>query len=557
MKKILNIVIALLLTICILAACGQSAAPSGQVTQQATTVAATQATTTEATTQAPTTQSGPEDNTLPIVTEPLTLRFWAQLGRSAISLSTFDDMLAYQELQKRTGITIEFIHPPVGGETEQFNLLVASRDLPDMIEHSWRSVSGGPGAYIKDDIIIPLNDLLDQYAPNLLQTYKDIPQARKEAIMDDGTHYMFPCLYVSPELQHATGPVLRGDWLKQMGEEEPETIDEWYELLLKVKDTTFNGNTDVIPFTLNGKDDFNGTHIFIGAWGITTRYSQENGKIVFGPTDPRFIEFLELMNDWYDKGLLDSEFAANVAKDKDDKVMGDKAFAFIGSMGNEVTRYTGTMRQSNPDFLLLPQLYPVLTKGTPPLLGSKSFIATGSGVAITTACKNVKEAVKLMDYNFSWDGLLLGNFGIEGVTYNLVNGEPVYTDLILNNPDGLDISSAISKYCYHSGNSALPKPNWVTNQRDSLPEQLEGRKRWMATVNDLLVPPLLPTLDESTEYSQLMNTINSYVDEMLVNFIMGRTPLSDYDSFVSTLKSMNIDRAVEIMQAQMDRYSNR
>ena len=534
------------------AAAAETTAAAATTAQAATTAAATTAS------SAPILPAATESDGsgLPIVSEPLTLSMWCTLSKSAVSLSTFDDMLAYQELQKRTGITIEFLHPPVGGETENFNLMVASRELPDLIEHSWRGVQGGPGAYIRDGVIIALNDYIDEYAPNLLQTYADIPVARKESIMDDGTHYMFPCLYVSPELQHATGPVLRADWLAQIGAEEPVTIDEWHDLLLEVKNSSLDGNDDVIPFTMTS-GQFNDSHIFVGAWGISTRFTQNDGQIVFGPLEPQFRDFVVTMADWYAKGLIDEEYAANTGKELDDKVMGNKAFAFMGSMGNEITRYTGTMRPTNPDFTLMAQYYPVLERGIAPIICNKSDTATGGGMAITTACKNVVEAVKLMDYNYSWDGMLLGNFGIEGVTYNLVDGEPVYTDLILKNPDGLDIASAISKHCYHSGNTALPKPNWVTNQRDSLPEQLEGRKRWMETTNAIRQPPLLPTLEESNEYSSLMTTINSYIDESLTNFIMGRTPLSEYESFVNTLSGMGVSRAMEIRQAQMDRYINR
>jgi len=547
--------ISLLLALIMLAACAAPAAPTAPAAPgQAEAPAAQQgqAQADPATPEAPTLEPGQ----LPIVTEPLTLTMWAKLGRSAISLTSFSEMLAYQELQNRTGITLEFLHPPVGGETESFNLLIASRDFPDLIEHNWGTLPGGPGLFIGDGVIIPLCDYVD-FMPNLFEWYADIPEALTQNVMDDGTHYMFPNLFVDPELQHAGGPIIRYDWLNYLGVDEPITIQDWYELLTLVRDSEIDGHTDLIPFTLQGAADFNNFHLFVGAWGITTRWTNENGRIVFGPSDPRFREFLETMHDWYNKGLLDNEFASNVARDLDELVMGDRVFAFPGFMGTAITRYTQAMRATNPDFTLMAQYYPVHNRGERPLLGNRSFIATGGGTAITTANQHVIESVLLMDYNFSWDGMLLGNFGVEGVTFNLVDGIPVYTDLILDHPDGLDIATAISKYTFHSGDSALPKPNWVVNQRDSLPEQLSGRLRWMHTLNDLLTPRLLPTLEESHEFQHLMNTINAFVDESLVNFIMGRTPLDEFDSFVNTLEGMGVARAQEIMQAQLDRYALR
>ena len=50
----------------------------------------------------------------------------------------------FKELMKRTGVEIEFIHPPAGEEASQLNLMVASGDLPDLIEYSFLAYKGGP-----------------------------------------------------------------------------------------------------------------------------------------------------------------------------------------------------------------------------------------------------------------------------------------------------------------------------------------------------------------------------------------------------------------------------
>ena len=146
------------------------------------------------------TSSGPEPLTLPIVKEPLKLTYWADLGKAAGAVKTLSDNLAYQEIQKKTGITIEFLHPPVGSAKEQFNLLIASRQFPDLIEYSWLTVPGGPGQYIKDKVIVPLNEPVKKYAPNLTKLLADNPTLRKEQEMDDGTYYVMPAFYGDREL---------------------------------------------------------------------------------------------------------------------------------------------------------------------------------------------------------------------------------------------------------------------------------------------------------------------------------------------------------------------
>src|SRR5262245_26242071 len=89
--------------------------------------------------------------------------YWAVLnGNVAATLKNYNDMLCYQETEKRTGVHIDFQHISDAGaqNTEQFNLLVASGQYPDMIEWDWLNAAGGPSKYIKDGVIVKLNDLI-------------------------------------------------------------------------------------------------------------------------------------------------------------------------------------------------------------------------------------------------------------------------------------------------------------------------------------------------------------------------------------------------------------
>ena len=97
-----------------------------------------------------------------------TLKYWASMdASSAQTLTSYSEMLMYQEMEKATGVKVEFIHP-IAGSTgqEAFNTLLASADLPDMIEHDWSGYAGGAQAAIDDGVIIALNDYLEEYAPN-------------------------------------------------------------------------------------------------------------------------------------------------------------------------------------------------------------------------------------------------------------------------------------------------------------------------------------------------------------------------------------------------------
>ena len=217
----------------------------------------------------------PEELTLPVTTEDITLTVWAALDKAAGAVKTLNDNLTYQEMQKRTGVKLEFQHPPVGSEKEQFNLLVASRNLPDLIQYSWLTVPGGPGAYIEDQVIIPLNEPMARWAPNLTQYLNENEVVRKQMEMDDGTYYVFPAVYGDRELAVSNGPTIRYDWFQKLGMEElPETIDDWTELLRKVRSTDLNGNGagDVQGIFIQAKEELDSNPFLIGAWGIRQEF---------------------------------------------------------------------------------------------------------------------------------------------------------------------------------------------------------------------------------------------------------------------------------------------
>jgi putative aldouronate transport system substrate-binding protein len=54
-----------------------------------------------------------------------------------------------------------------------------------------------------------------------------------------------------------------------------------------------------------------------------------------------------------------------------------------------------------------------------------------------------------------------------------------------------------------------------------------------------------------------MNEINTYQNEMELKFILGTESLSNWSTYVSTIKRMGIDRAVEIQNAALARYNAR
>ncbi|MFS0728114.1 extracellular solute-binding protein [Paenibacillus sp. 1P07SE] len=504
--------------------------------------------------------NAPDNNTSHNSGDPgaaeLKLSYWVALpGDSARLMSNYNDSLFYQELEKRTGVSVEFQHPAVGSAPEQFNLLIASGNLPDVIETNITTYPGGPEKAIADRVALPLNDLIESHAPNLKKYLDDNPAITKEISTDSGTIYAFPAIGVGNS-NASSGMVLRKDWLDELGLEKPETIDEWTTVLRAFKEQ--KGASSPLTLTLGElKDDR-----LIGAWNMGNRFYLDNGTVKYGPYEPAYKEFLTQMNAWYEEGLLDPDFSTQDNQAKDAKITNSHTGAFVAFIGGGIGKYLNAIPESAPSFDLVATQHPVLDKGNEPTVFVAAYDYRGDGSAIITPDnKNPEATVEWFDYLYSEEGNILKTFGVEGTTYEMVDGSPIYTDLITNNPEGLSVGEAMSKYLRVSA----PAPGFVGDDRytqqyykfDQQKEAVEIFNKYYSNLENTRMPRITHTADEAQEISSIMAEIETYKDEMLLRFVMGVEPLENFDRYIAQLQSMRIERVLELSQAALERYNNR
>lgn len=456
------------------------------------------------------------------------------------------------ELQENTGVTLD-LTAASGSTQEQFNLMIAGgRDnLPDIIDNVNFFEGGAASAYDKG-YIIELNDLIDQYAPNFKKYMSEHPAIDKMVKTDEGKYLSFPMVRGSDELCCFNGLVVRKDWLDEAGLPVPKSMDDWYKTLTVFRDK-FGATA---PFVMDAKNRWHYNN-FAQAYGTAYDYFlDDNGNVTFGPIQPGFKDFLAEMNRWYKEGLLDPNYLTSDSKARDAAITTGQAGALWGAVGGGVGKYMQAVCPENPKYELVGAPSPTLTGTGTPMLGYKADNAGITGMSISCNCKNVELAVKFLDYGYGEEGNMLYNFGTEGVSYEMVNGEPVFTDLVTNNPDGLTISQAMSLYIGASHmNGGFVQDLRYYNQYLALPQQREAVATWAATdAAKHLIPPVSLTAEESSECGSIETDIWTLVDENVAAFIAGERSLNDFDKFVQEVKSMNVDRAIEIKQAAVKRY---
>ena len=285
----------------------------------------------------------------------------------------------------------------------------------------------------------------------------------------------------------------------------------------------------------------------------------EDGKSHYGAAEQNYKEYLQTMHDWYAEGLLDPDMMTSSYETVSAKMSNGNAGASFGWAGSRMGVWSNAGVEIEPKFNLQPCPYPSRDKSTPVKMGQIDSACPNQGmVAITTSCKDVEAAARLLDWAYSDEGHMYYNFGTEGVSYEMVNGEPVYTDLIMNNSDGMAPGTVMTHYLRGNYNGPFVQDLRYLKQYYTLDGQKKSNETWaVATAAQYAMPNVTPTAEESEEYSTIMNEVETYRDEMTNKFILGTESLDNFDQYVETMNSLGLQRAIEIQDAALERYNER
>ncbi|MCI6706761.1 MAG: extracellular solute-binding protein [Eisenbergiella massiliensis] len=560
LKKPVALLTAALTAASLLAGCGSSAGESTDAGAQVKeTSNANEAAKTTAGDSDAEEAAAPAEVTYPLA-EGGTLTYWLQLNPNvSANFTNLGETELGKAWQEQTGVTVEFQHPASGQEKEQFNLIVADGSLPDIMEWQWvKQYPGGPEKAIKDGVIIPLNDIFDQYCPNIKKYLAENPEVDKMIKTDDGNYFAFPFIRGEDKLCYTVGGFIRQDWLDELGLEVPTTVDEWHEVLTAFKEKKGAEAPLCFDWT-NFKDSNPIAFAFkVGTANGTQFILDDEGKVAFAPAQEGYKEYLMTLNQWYEEGLIDRDIATLNGDQVTAKMTSDKAGASVGWAASRMQLFMTSAQQTNPEYTLVATPTPTTEKGATPEYGYVENQFPDVAAAITSSCKNVELAAKFLDYGYSEAGHNLFNFGIEGVSYEMKDGKAEYTDVVTNNPDGWPLAQSLAKYIRANYNGPFIQDLNYLEQYLQLPTVKECPSVWaFPDARKHTVPNITPTQDESKELATITNELGTYVAEMSLKFIFGTESFDNWDNYIETLNGMKLDRALEIENAALERYNAR
>jgi putative aldouronate transport system substrate-binding protein len=265
------------------------------------------------------------------------------------------------------------------------------------------------------------------------------------------------------------------------------------------------------------------------------------------------------MADFYAKGLIDPNFQTSDRKNVDSSIASGRAAAYAGSAGQQLGSYIPLLQADNPEADLYATNWPTLTANGEKLKYKGTYeIKTSQYTVITSSCEEPEKAMQFLDYYYGDDAKISTNFGVEGRDYTMVDGAPVFTDVVLAPADGRSVAATLTERAWSPGGGPFIQMGSYQLQYYVYQQSKDALSRWYDVDWDYReMPPVSLTADEADEFARIMADVNTYNDENTIKIIGGQSPVSEIDAFQAGFEGMNIARAIEIQQAAVDRYNAR
>lgn len=492
---------------------------------------------------------------LPIVEEAVHYTCWMTVApfmdMIGVSLDQFSEQVQIVKLiNEATNVYIDYQAVAGGfGEDEKFNLMIAANDYCDIIGITSNYSTGIDGA-IEDEVLVDIRADLEEYAPNYMNRLKSNEKAYLNMLTDEGQMGCIAQLLKVAGSENM-GMIIRKDWLDEAGlTGEPTTLDEM-ETYLQYATETY-GAYAYLSYTGNDTDWASSFNVNPGGFMV------KDGVVVHAYATEEYPKYLAKMNEWYQKGYFNDDFYNDTEITTVRGDMANDLCSFVDYSAAGISDIYD-MNPANTKMELMAIHYPKAEGVDEIHVGYESqLIKNVDTWAISTACEDRVPLLKMVNWLYSDEGMFMYNWGEEGVAFEYnENGEPQWTELITNNPDGLSYMFATFKYATGQASAFLPGVfDMAKGFYDPRPGQLEA----LQTLSELtdgawnIDRGVQIPLDLQTENASISNEISTYADGEILKFILGDRSLDTYDEFVQDCMDMGLERMTEIQQVAYDAY---
>ncbi|MBU3113085.1 extracellular solute-binding protein [Clostridium lacusfryxellense] len=466
-----------------------------------------------------------------------------------------NDKLIFQRFEKDTNVHIDWTNYTNDQFAEKKNLDIASGDLPDAIFDAGMS-DYDLLRYGKQGIIVPLEDTINQYMPNLKKILDSHPDYKKIITAPDGHIYSLPWieeLGTGKEAIQALDdiPWINKKWLDELGLKMPTTTDELEKVLIAFKNMKLEVKTDVIPMSFRVNGGGEDCSMLLGSFGLGDNYDHyvvtEDGKVVYTLAQDGYKTGVQWLNKLQKQGLIDKEaftqdYNTYAAKGKNNRY------------GLYFTWDKANISGNNEDYVAMPPLKG--PDGTVNVARTNGIGFDKGRMVFSSSNQNIELTAKWADKCYETVQSVQNNWGTYGDTkqgniFKLTSEKTLkHLPLGTNTPVGL-------RSMTNTG-GPLAILNEYYGKFTTMPDDAAWRldilhKTYvpaMKATNNY--PPVFMSEEDQTQLTQLETAVKTYSERMKAEWILKGGAESQWDNYLKELEKNGLSKLIAIKQKYYD-----
>lgn len=466
-----------------------------------------------------------------------------------------DDLLA-KVLKEKFNIVLDVTEIPNNDYVTKMSLIFASGEAPDFfysLRPEWNLNEWTEAGYLKG----LTQDEVKQYLPNYVNVFS---QEEWDNVYSN-THYTDGSIYYFPGKRNSAVDmawVYRKDTFDKLGLEYPKTTDEMYEVLKAIKESTgripyVSANPTQVLWAFSG---------FLQAFGMPELAIRElsyvdpttNEFIPYAFSEDNYRDFLIYMNKLYKEGLIWQECAT---------ATGDQVTKFQSSgNGYVLWGYPATLKkydsisQNTDAEAEWDWSEDMVSVNSDKVFYKRNvyYTADGCGFNANISDEKFQRMTDYLNWAASEEGQMFHTYGVEGVTYEIKDGKPVYLEKF-QNPIKAE-GEKVGTYGISGSNgfiSAHPIVNEIYN-----PVLVELKETFVDRdgYNFFMAPIMNYTEEENQRIVDIQTSINDARDEYAAKFIMGQVdPSNDthWEKYLDILNKLGLEELKSVKTAAYKR----
>ncbi len=437
------------------------------------------------------------------------------------------DWLVWDIIEEHTGAKINVQAVPESDYETKRQLAFNTGQAPDIVTKTFPSSEDALSG-----MLLPISQYEDKM-PNYMAWIEkyDMREEIESKRMSDGNYYLLPTSANRSRVQEQQW-LVRTDILEKHNLQIPTNLDELYEVGAKLKELYPNSTPITNRFgSGNIMTSFAAGYGTIAGWtiGDGSYYVADTDKWEFAPTTQKWKDMLEYTNKLYESGILDAEFATLDSTIYEQRIVQGQTFIMFDWVPN-IERYNLQGRESNPDYNVTP-IYPLEGQnGNHAVSWKASWEQAWVFPSDLANRDNFEQILSFIDWGYTDEAEILLSYGIEGETYEVVDGIVKYIDQ--GNID-YNAITGLNNNCLQIRKHPDIVYSKLNNEQIKLFEQI---------AEDGVVPmpnPESPLSPEEVEEVKIYTTsLVDYVNTMMEKFIYGQESFDNWETFIQTCEQM-------------------